>query len=232
MILESAPLCVKPGQEAAFEAAFAQAQQIIAAMPGYLGHELGRCLERPGEYLLLVRWQTLADHEQGFRGSPQYQQWKALLHHFYDPFPTVSHYAPVVPPQKVLLSHVFLGVADFDRALAFYRRLMPVLGVAERFCVPAESWAGWQVSPGLRPLFVIGRPYNGQPHEPGNGQMAALQADSRAQVGAAHAAALAAGGTCEGPPGLRPHYHPNYYGAYFRDTEGNKLGVACHRAEG
>lgn len=95
MILEVAPLPVRPGQEAAFEAAFLQAQAIISSMPGYLGHELQRCIERPGEYLLLVRWRSLADHEVGFRKSPQYQDWKALLHHFYDPFPVVSHYQDV-----------------------------------------------------------------------------------------------------------------------------------------
>lgn len=95
MILEVAPLPVRPGQEAAFEAAFLQAQAIISSMPGYLGHELQRCIERPGEYLLLVRWRTLEDHEVGFRKSPQYQDWKALLHHFYDPFPVVSHYRDV-----------------------------------------------------------------------------------------------------------------------------------------
>ena len=96
MILESAPLQVKPGQSAAFEAAFAEAQEIIASMPGYRGHELQRCLEREGHYLLLVRWDTLADHEEGFRKSPQYQEWKRLLHHFYDPFPTVLHYERIV----------------------------------------------------------------------------------------------------------------------------------------
>lgn len=95
MILEVAPLSVRPGQESAFEAAFLQAQSIISTMAGYLGHELQRCIERPGEYLLLVRWQTLEDHEIGFRKSPRYLEWKALLHHFYEPFPTVSHYAPV-----------------------------------------------------------------------------------------------------------------------------------------
>jgi heme-degrading monooxygenase HmoA len=95
MILEVAPLPVRPGQEAAFEAAFAQAQKIIAAMPGYLGHELQRCLERPGEYLLLVRWRSLEDHEVGFRKSAHYQEWKTQLHHFYDPFPVVSHYEAV-----------------------------------------------------------------------------------------------------------------------------------------
>jgi heme-degrading monooxygenase HmoA len=61
-------------------------------MPGYLSHELQRCVERPSEYILLVRWATLEAHEQGFRRSPQYAEWKRLLHHFYDPFPTVSHY--------------------------------------------------------------------------------------------------------------------------------------------
>ncbi len=95
MILESAPLQVRPGQEADFEAAFLRAQAIIASMPGYRSHELQRCLERPGHYLLLVRWRSLEDHEQGFRKSAGYQQWKALLHHFYDPFPVVLHYEPV-----------------------------------------------------------------------------------------------------------------------------------------
>lgn len=86
---------VRAGQEAAFEAAFLQAQRIIAGMPGYRSHELQRCVERAGEYLLLVRWESLEAHEQGFRRSPQYQDWKRLLHHFYEPFPVVSHYAAV-----------------------------------------------------------------------------------------------------------------------------------------
>ena len=127
-----------------------------------------------------------------------------------------------------MYSHVCVGVADFDRALAFYRALMPVLGIAERFCEPSRPWAGWQSSPGPRPLFVIGTPFDGQPQAPGNGPMTAFLAATRAMVDAAHATALAAGGRCEGPPGLRPHYHANYYGAYFRDTEGNKLCVVCH----
>ena len=95
MILEVAPLQIRPGQSPAFEAAFRQAQAIIASMPGYASHELQRCLEREGHYVLLVRWQTLKDHEVGFRQSAQYQEWKELLHHFYDPFPTVLHYEPV-----------------------------------------------------------------------------------------------------------------------------------------
>jgi heme-degrading monooxygenase HmoA len=87
---------VRPGQETAFEAAFADARAIIAAMPGFGGLTLSRCLERPGTYLLLVQWERLEDHTDGFRGSPEYQRWRALLHHFYDPFPTVEHFATVL----------------------------------------------------------------------------------------------------------------------------------------
>ena len=95
MILEVAQLDVIAGQEAAFEAAFEQAQAIIASMRGYLSHELQRCVEHSSRYVLLVRWQTLEDHTIGFRQSPQYRQWRKLLHHFYDPFPAVLHYEPV-----------------------------------------------------------------------------------------------------------------------------------------
>jgi heme-degrading monooxygenase HmoA len=92
MILEIAPLHIRDGQSQNFEAAFRQTQTIIASMPGYISHELQRCIEQNNHYVLLVRWQTLADHERGFRQSPQYQEWKKLLHHFYDPFPTLLHY--------------------------------------------------------------------------------------------------------------------------------------------
>lgn len=97
MVLEIAQLKVKSGQAAAFEAAFGQAKAIIAAMPGYQGHELQRCLEQDHHYMLLVRWATLEDHTVGFRQSAQYLQWRALLHHFYDPFPTVLHYTVCDP---------------------------------------------------------------------------------------------------------------------------------------
>ena len=127
-----------------------------------------------------------------------------------------------------MFSHLFLGVKNFDRALGFYRALMPVLGVQERFCDPGRPWAGWQSHPDPRPLLVIGTPFDGQPHAAGNGQMVALLAPSRDVVDRAHAVALASGGTSEGAPGPRPEYHANYYGAYFRDTEGNKVCVACH----
>ena len=129
-----------------------------------------------------------------------------------------------------MFSHIFTGVDDFERALAFYDPLMAALGIAQRFCDRSRPWAGWQSSPGPRPLFLVGRPHDGQAHAPGNGQMTAFLAESRDVVDKVHAVALAHGGTCEGPPGLRPQYHQHYYGAYFRDPEGNKLCVACHAA--
>jgi heme-degrading monooxygenase HmoA len=95
MILEVAIVNVKPGQEAQFEQAFAQAQPIISSMPGYLSHELKRCVEVLNRYLLLVNWERLEDHTEGFRGSEQYAQWRELLHHFYQPFPEVEHYCSV-----------------------------------------------------------------------------------------------------------------------------------------
>ena len=92
-ILEVAVLTVRPGQERDFELAFGEAQAIIAASPGCLRHQLRRCVERPNQYILLVSWRTLEDHTVGFRQSGPYQEWKRLLHHFYDPSPTVEHYA-------------------------------------------------------------------------------------------------------------------------------------------
>jgi heme-degrading monooxygenase HmoA len=93
MILESAMLTVKPGENAAFEAAMKQASPLIAASPGFQGIEVRPCIERPGSYLLLVRWTRLEDHTECFRKSNRYETWRALLHHFYDPFPTVEHFA-------------------------------------------------------------------------------------------------------------------------------------------
>lgn len=95
MILEAALLQVKPGLEADFEAAMRKAAPLIASTPGYISHEVQRCLEVQGKYILLVRWQTLEDHTIGFRGSPAYQEWRSLLHHFYDPFPTVEHFEAI-----------------------------------------------------------------------------------------------------------------------------------------
>lgn len=99
MILEVATLDVKPGMEAEFENAFAQAQKIIVSMKGYISHELKRCIENESRYLLLVEWETLEDHTIGFRGSSEYEQWRDLLHHFYDPFPTVEHFLPAELPE-------------------------------------------------------------------------------------------------------------------------------------
>ena len=97
MILEVAILEVKPGQEDAFEADFSLAQSIIASMPGYISHQLQRCIEVSNRYILLVNWQALSDHTEGFRGSSEYEKWRKLLHHYYDPFPEVAHYELVEP---------------------------------------------------------------------------------------------------------------------------------------
>ncbi|GIK40156.1 MAG: hypothetical protein BroJett011_39890 [Chloroflexota bacterium] len=96
MILEVAILDVKIETINEFEIAFKQASPIIASMRGYISHELQRCLEVPNRYILLVRWETLENHTIGFRQSAEYQEWKRLLHHFYDPFPTVEHYEMVL----------------------------------------------------------------------------------------------------------------------------------------
>lgn len=97
MILEVAILDVISGKEADFHSDFRIAEKIIASMPGYVEHELQRCIENPSRHILLVRWRALEDHTEGFRRSPQYQEWKKLLHHYYDPFPEVEHYVPVRP---------------------------------------------------------------------------------------------------------------------------------------
>jgi catechol 2,3-dioxygenase-like lactoylglutathione lyase family enzyme len=130
-----------------------------------------------------------------------------------------------------MFSHVFVSVSDFERALVFYQPLMLALGNELRFCDATKPWAGWHANGESRPLFVICEPYNGRAHDSGNGQMIAFQARTRAMAQSCHALAIANGGSCEGAPGLRPQYHENYYGAYFRDPDGNKLCVACHEAE-
>ena len=95
MVLEVAVLNLRPDCADKFEKAFATAQAIISSIPGYHRHELRRCIEAHDRYLLLVWWQDLESHTVGFRESPQYQRWKELLHHFYDPFPEVEHYTAV-----------------------------------------------------------------------------------------------------------------------------------------
>lgn len=92
MILEVAILNIKKGFSVDYEKAFQEAQSIISSMKGYISHELKKCVEQEDKYILLVNWETIEDHEIGFRKSDEYQKWKALLHHFYEPFPIVEHY--------------------------------------------------------------------------------------------------------------------------------------------
>lgn len=127
-----------------------------------------------------------------------------------------------------MFSHATVGISDFERAFAFYRGLADMLGLKLRFSDAAKGWAGWQLPKGGRPLFVIVRPFDGEAAAPGNGPMIAFLAQDRATVDEAHTYALNQGCRDEGAPGLRPQYHPDYYGAYFRDPDGNKLCVVCH----
>lgn len=92
MILEVVILNIKKGLSLEFEIAFGNAQSIISSMKGYISHELKECIEEENKYILLVNWETIEDHEIGFRKSEQYQKWKEMLHHFYEPFPIVEHY--------------------------------------------------------------------------------------------------------------------------------------------
>ncbi|HNE22420.1 MAG TPA: antibiotic biosynthesis monooxygenase [Leptospiraceae bacterium] len=97
MILEIAMLQVRPGLTQEFESNFAVASKILSSMPGYLGHSLRRCIEEKNKYALLITWETLEAHTEGFRKSSGYLEWKALLYHFYDPFPIVEHFEDLSP---------------------------------------------------------------------------------------------------------------------------------------
>ncbi|MCL4156242.1 UNVERIFIED_CONTAM: hypothetical protein GTU68_062486 [Idotea baltica] len=92
MILEVATLNIKQGLSVDFEMNFQKAEKFISSMKGYISHQLKKCIEQDDKYILLVNWETIEDHEIGFRKSAEYQEWKALLHHFYEPFPIVEHY--------------------------------------------------------------------------------------------------------------------------------------------
>lgn len=127
-----------------------------------------------------------------------------------------------------MFSHVHIGVNGFETAFAFYSGLMQTLGYPLRFAEPENSFAGWMPKNAERPLLLIGRAFDGRPADPGNGQMVALLAPDRKTVRACHAWALTHGGFDEGSPGLRPQYHADYYGAYFRDPERNKLCICTH----
>lgn len=130
-----------------------------------------------------------------------------------------------------MISHINIGISDFDRAYCFYSKVLPELGLVLKFSEPENAWAAWISPQAPRPLFLIAKPFDGQPHQSGNGQMVALQADARAVVDRVYATAMATGASSEGAPGLRPHYHPHYYGAYFRDPDGNKICICCHTTE-
>lgn len=126
-----------------------------------------------------------------------------------------------------MLDHITLTVADFARARAFYDTALAPLGIKVEFEVAAEDtgtrgYAGYGEDG--RPYFWIGEgPSAGGVH-------VAFTASSRAAVDAFHAAALAAGGRDNGRPGLRPHYHPTYYGAFVFDPDGNNIEAVCHAA--
>ncbi|MBY0339018.1 MAG: VOC family protein [Acetobacteraceae bacterium] len=126
-----------------------------------------------------------------------------------------------------MLSHVTLGTDDVARAGRFYDAVLAPLGLGR--IESLEGAIGYARGAEATPQFWIMRPFDGGAARAGNGVTIAFEAADRAAVEAFHAAALAAGGRCEGPPGLRPHYHPDYYGAYARDPDGNKIACACHR---
>jgi catechol 2,3-dioxygenase-like lactoylglutathione lyase family enzyme len=130
-----------------------------------------------------------------------------------------------------MFSHIFTSVTDFERSFKFYDAVMKALDLEQRFCDTSIPWAGWHSEGKSRPFFVICKPYDGQAQDPGNGQMVAFSAKNRAMVRLAYEVAIASGGTSAGEPGLRPQYHANYYGAYFKDPDGNKICVACHGSE-
>lgn len=130
-----------------------------------------------------------------------------------------------------MISHITLGTSDKARAEAFYAPIMEVLGLPRRDPARAKDFVMWTAPDGGRPFFVLATPFDGGAADPGNGNMTALIAPSRAAVDDAHALALAAGASEEGAPGLRPQYHENFYGAYFRDPDGNKICIVCHTAE-
>ena len=126
-----------------------------------------------------------------------------------------------------MFSHVTLGTNDYEKAEKFYDAVMAVLGHPVMFKASGVAAYG---TPAGEKVFIL-PPFDKQAARPGNGVHVAFKVDNRATVDAFHAAALANGGTDEGPPGLRTYYHPNYYGAYVRDPDGNKIQAVCHRKQ-
>ena len=126
-----------------------------------------------------------------------------------------------------MFSHVTVGTNDLAKAGAFYDAVFEALGMSRGF--EGETFISYGERSGGR--FFVMSPFNGEPATVGNGVHAAFRAADRVSVDAFHAAALANGGSDEGAPGLRPNYHADYYGAYVRDPDGNKLQSVCHEAE-
>jgi catechol 2,3-dioxygenase-like lactoylglutathione lyase family enzyme len=129
-----------------------------------------------------------------------------------------------------MFSHVTIAVSDVHRALAFWQPMAGCLGLIRSYWDPEAPAASFRHPDHKRPLFFLTRPFAGAP-VPGNGPMVAFLAADRATVRAAHELALTLGAADEGAPGLRPQYHAAYYGAYFRDPDGNKICVVCHDPE-
>lgn len=127
-----------------------------------------------------------------------------------------------------MFSHVTIGADEPERLEGFYDAVLATLGIVPFFKMPGTLSYGTAAGP---KVFVL-KPFNGEAHVPGNGGHVAFLAPDRASVDAFHAKALEMGGSDEGAPGLRPHYHPNYYGAYVRDPAGNKLQAVCHSKKG
>jgi catechol 2,3-dioxygenase-like lactoylglutathione lyase family enzyme len=127
-----------------------------------------------------------------------------------------------------MITYICLGTNDLARAARFYDAALGALGYA-RCAVTDESdpeiWVGW--GPSAEPSFWLCKPFDEKRASPGNGSMVAFVAKSWKQIDAFHAAALAQGGVSEGAPGLRPRYHPDFYAAYVRDPDGNKIAAIC-----
>jgi catechol 2,3-dioxygenase-like lactoylglutathione lyase family enzyme len=130
-----------------------------------------------------------------------------------------------------MFSHVTVGTADVERAARFYDAVLATLGIVRVKTYKVGAGYAPEGFAGIEPPFWILRPFDRRAPAPGNGPMVAFAASSRGAVDAFHKAAIAAGGSDEGAPGLRTHYHPDYYGAYARDPDGNKICVVCHHAE-
>lgn len=130
-----------------------------------------------------------------------------------------------------MISHIFIGTSAFEASCEFYRSILPLLDLTLKFQDPHREWSVWSAAGGERPFLIIGRPFDGQPASPGNGNMVALVARDRSVVDRTYAAAINVGASCAGKPGLRPEYHPHFYGCYFRDPDDNKIAICCHGAE-